>query len=82
MYGLTNEEVEFLIKNANELGYTPNIKTSFENDNLREVQTNINIYLITEDCMWYDEDGENWYTERGKYVQSLYDKILDWKYSK
>lgn len=31
--------------------------------------------------MYYDEDGENWYTKKGKYIQSLYDKIIDWKYS-
>lgn len=30
--------------------------------------------------MYYDEDGENWYTKKGKYVQNLYDKIIDWKY--
>ena len=30
--------------------------------------------------MYYDEDGENWYTKIGKYVQDLYDKIIDWKY--
>ena len=41
----------------------------------------VGTYLTSEDCMYYDSDGQNWYTEKGKYVQSLYDKILDWKYS-
>lgn len=45
------------------------------------VQLEIGAYLTSEDCMYYDSDGQNWYTEKGKYVQSLYDKILDWKYS-
>ncbi len=45
------------------------------------VQLEIGTYLTSEDCMYYDSDGQNWYTEKGKYVQSLYDKILDWKYS-
>lgn len=81
MFGLSDEEKKFLINNANDLGYEPNIKNAFDAKNLREVQTNINIYLTDDDCMYYDSDGQNWYTEKGKYVQSLYDKILDWKYS-
>lgn len=45
------------------------------------VQLEIGTYLTSEDCMYYGSDGQNWYTEKKKYVQSLYDKILDWKYS-
>ncbi len=80
VFGLSENEINFLLENANDLGYFPNIKESLETKNLEEFQTNINIYLTTEDCMEYDTNGQNWYTEKGKYVQSLYDKILDWKY--
>lgn len=81
-FGLTEKEIDFLLEYANDLGYSPNIKESLDMENLEEFQTNINIYLTDDDCMYYDSDGQNWYTEKGKYVQSLYDKILDWKYSK
>ncbi len=80
MFGLSEDEINFLLEKANDLGYYPNIKESLETENLEEFQTNINIYLTDDDCMYYDSDGQNWYTEKGKYVQSLYDKILDWKY--
>lgn len=79
-FGLTDEELEFLIDNANDLGYEPDIKTSIKNEDVENLQTNINIYLVEDECMYYDSDGQNWYTKRGHYVQSLYDKILDWKY--
>ncbi len=77
-FGLNDEELEFLIKNANDLGYSPNIKESVENNDIEELMNNIYIYLLTDDCMYYDSDGQNWYTKRGHYVQSLYDKVLYW----
>jgi hypothetical protein len=75
MFGLTNEEIDYL-KNCNR-----NIKLMVDTSNYADLQTEIDWYLTGEDCMYYDSDGQNWYTEKGKYVQSLYDKILDWKYS-
>lgn len=74
MLGLTNDELEFLKKCNDEIRILINDK------NLDELQTEIAWYLTSEDCMYYDEDGENWYTKKGKYVQNLYDKIIDWKY--
>ena len=65
-FGLSDEEIEFLIKNANDLGYSPNIKDSVENNDIEELMNNIYIYLLTDDCMYYDSDGQNWYTKRGR----------------
>ena len=75
MFGLTNEEIDYL-KNCNS-----SIKLMVDTSNYADLQTEIDWYLTSDDCMYYDSDGQNWYTEKGKYVQSLYDKILDWKYS-
>lgn len=52
-----------------------------DTSNYADLQTEVDWYLTSDDCMYYDSDGQNWYTEKGKYVQSLYDKILDWEYS-
>lgn len=75
MFGLNEKEIEYLRKCSSD------IKSAIDKNNLLMVQLEIGTYLISEDCMYYDSDGQNWYTEKGKYVQSLYDKILDWKYS-
>lgn len=75
MFGLNEKEIEYLRKCSSD------IKSAIDKNNLLMVQLEIGAYLISEDCMYYDSDGQNWYTEKGKYVQSLYDKILDWKYS-
>ena len=75
MFGLNEKEIEYLRKCSSD------IKSAIDKNNLLRVQLEIGTYLISEDCMYYDSDGQNWYTEKGKYVQSLYDKILDWKYS-
>ena len=75
MFGLNEKEIEYLRKCSS------HIKSSIDKNKLLMVQLEIGAYLISEDFMYYDSDGQNWYTEKGKYVQSLYDKILDWKYS-
>ena len=75
MFGLNEKEIEYLRKCSSD------IKSAIDKNNLLMVQLEIGTYLISEDCMYYDSDGQNWYTEKGKYVQSLYDKILDSKYS-
>ena len=75
MFGLIEKEIEYLRKCSSD------IKSAIDKNNLLMVQLEIGAYLTSEDCMYYDSDGQNWYTEKGKYVQSLYDKILDWKYS-
>lgn len=76
MFGLSNDEIEYLKKCSND------IEKSIIKGDLLIIQLEIGTYLTDNDCMYYDSDGQNWYTEKGKYVQSLYDKILDWKYSK
>ena len=76
MFGLTKEEIKYL-KNCND-----DIKIMIDSEDFRGLQTEVDWYLTDDDCMYYDSDGQNWYTEKGKYVQSLYDKILDWKYIK
>lgn len=73
MFGLDEKEIEYL-KNCNK-----DIANCISNEDYVNLQTEIDWYLIGDDCMYYDEDGENWYTKKGKYVQSLYDKIIDWK---
>ena len=45
MFGLTNDELEFLKKCSD------NIKTLIDNKNLDELQTEIAWYLTSEDCM-------------------------------
>ena len=75
MFGLNEKEIEYLRKCSSD------IKSAIDKNNLLMVQLEIGAYLTSEYCMYYDSDGQNWYTEKGKYVQSLYDKILDWKYS-
>lgn len=75
MFGLNEKEIEYLRKCSSD------IKSAIDKNNLLMVQLEIGTYLTSEDCMYYDSDGQNWYTEKGKYVQSLYDKILDRKYS-
>lgn len=75
MFGLNEKEIEYLRK------CSCDIKSAIDKNNLLMVQLEIGTYLKSEDCMYYDSDGQNWYTEKGKYVQSLYDKILDSKYS-
>lgn len=75
MFGLNEKEIEYLRKCSSD------IKSAIDKNNLLMVQLEIGTYLTGEDCMYYDSDGQNWYTEKGRYVQSLYDKILDWKYS-
>lgn len=74
IYGLNNSEIEYL-KDSN-----LDIEEAFNKGDLLLIQLEIGSYLTTKDCMYYDEDGQNWYTKKGHYVQSLYDKILDWKY--
>lgn len=74
MYGLSEDEIKQLIQ------WIPEIEELVEKEDLSNMLSEMNWYLTSDDCMWYDEDGENWYTERGKYVQSLYDKIIDWTY--
>lgn len=80
MYGLTKEEVKFIVENI------PDLSQQFENNinmkNLDVILTELYFYLETDDCMWYDKNGENWYTKKGVYTQSLYDKMLKWKYEK
>lgn len=76
MFGLDNEEIVYLKKSSND------IEDAINKGDLLKIQLEIGTYLTDDDCMYYDSDGQNWYTEKGKYVQSLYDKILDWKYIK
>ena len=75
MFGLNEKEIEYLRKCSSD------IKSAIDKNNLLMVQLEIGAYLTSEDCMYYDSDGQNWYTEKGTYVRPLYDKILDWKYS-
>lgn len=61
--------------------YNPETKSISVNEKEAEIVRYIfrrYIYLLTDDCMYYDSDGQNWYTKRGHYVQSLYDKVLYW----
>lgn len=61
--------------------YNPETKSISVNEKEAEIVRYIfrrYIYLLTDDCMYYDSDRQNWYTKRGHYVQSLYDKVLYW----
>ena len=62
MFGLNEKEIEYLRKCSSD------IKSAIDKNNLLMVQLEIGTYLISEDCMYYDSDGQNWYTEKGKYV--------------
>lgn len=68
MFGLNKKELEYL-KQSNE-----ELKIAIESKNYIEVQDAMYIYLISEDCM----DDDYIYTEKGVYVQILYDKIIEW----
>lgn len=72
LFGLNNEELEYLKQCKEEL------KSAIEKEDYHTLQNEMYFYLEEDDCMYYDEDDENWYTEKGCYIQSLYDKIINW----
>lgn len=74
MYGLTNDEIEYL-KNCDD-----DIKKSIDTHDTLKVLSAMNTYLVSEDCLFCDSREEYWYTEKGHYIQSLYDKIILWTY--
>lgn len=75
MFGLSKAEFEYLAS------CNTDIKKALIAEDYEELQTEVDWYLTGDECMYYDEDGQNWYTKKGHYVQSLYDKIVDWGYT-
>ena len=53
MFGLNEKEIEYLRKCSSD------IKSAIDKNNLLMVQLEIGTYLISEDCMYYDSDGQN-----------------------
>lgn len=80
MFGLTNEEIEYLKNCSDDIRKYIEIEERGEHGNLEDLLISIDCYLTSPDCMYFDSYGENWYNDEGRYVQRIYDKIILWTY--